>query len=234
MSFFISQTIRKRGNVTQKGLHLWLDASRGITLNGGNVAQWDDQSGNNYHCSQSDSLIQPTYVSAGINGLPSVRLVSASSTNLYGAGTNLPQDVFSVFVVSKLIYYPGTYGWILSAGFGDSWNMTYVSNSIAWWPHGGVSYNLFTTVATTAAPNLITLTHDDVAATTNFYNNSVADGIVYDITWKALGGYYVGTQRAAYCQGDMDISEIIIYDRLVTASEKTSIEAYLNQKYAIY
>ena len=42
---------------------LWLDAadSNTLTLNGSNVSQWDDKSGNNYEFTQGTSTVQPAY-----------------------------------------------------------------------------------------------------------------------------------------------------------------------------
>jgi hypothetical protein len=52
------------------GLALWLDAadSSTITLNGSNVAQWNDKSGNGRHVSQATAANQPAYVASALNG----------------------------------------------------------------------------------------------------------------------------------------------------------------------
>lgn len=49
---------------------MWLDASDSatITLNGGNVSQWNDKSGNSHNAVQSNSSLQPAYTSSGLNG----------------------------------------------------------------------------------------------------------------------------------------------------------------------
>ena len=77
-----------------------------ITLNGSNVSQWADLSGNNRHAAQATSSLQPAYSATGLNGMPAVvwdgtgdKLVGAWSTTLTaravfvvfshsGAGTN--------------------------------------------------------------------------------------------------------------------------------------------------
>lgn len=53
-------------------LALWLDADDAstITLNGSNVSQWDDKSGNNRHASQATAANQPAYLTTGFNGKP--------------------------------------------------------------------------------------------------------------------------------------------------------------------
>ena len=49
---------------------LWLDAADAstITLNGGNVSQWNDKSGNARHATQATAASQPAYTAAGLNG----------------------------------------------------------------------------------------------------------------------------------------------------------------------
>jgi len=53
---------------------LWLDASDAstITLNGSDVSQWNDKSGNSRHASQSTAANQPVYATAAQNGLNAV------------------------------------------------------------------------------------------------------------------------------------------------------------------
>lgn len=49
---------------------MWLDAADAttVTLNGSNVSQWNDKSGNGHHATQSSSSLQPAYTSSGLNG----------------------------------------------------------------------------------------------------------------------------------------------------------------------
>lgn len=54
---------------------LWLDAADAstITLNGSNVSQWSDKSGNGRHVVQGSATLQPVYVTTATNGKPAVR-----------------------------------------------------------------------------------------------------------------------------------------------------------------
>lgn len=54
----------------ETGLQFWLDAndSSTITLNGSNVSEWRDKSGNGRHATQGTAISQPLYVLAGQNG----------------------------------------------------------------------------------------------------------------------------------------------------------------------
>jgi len=56
------------------GLKIWLDAgkSSSLTMNGGDVSQVDDLSGNGFHASQIAGADQPTLNSTGFNGKPTL------------------------------------------------------------------------------------------------------------------------------------------------------------------
>ena len=88
-------------------LALWLDANDAstITLNGSNVSQWDDKSGNNHHVIQATSSAQPTYQPTGFVGKPTVYfddtddVLACATTNVsslgdlfYGAAFEMVSD----------------------------------------------------------------------------------------------------------------------------------------------
>ena len=62
-------------------LALWLDADDAatISLNGSTVSNWNDKSGNNRHVSQATATAQPTYLSVGFSGKPSLRTDGSDS-----------------------------------------------------------------------------------------------------------------------------------------------------------
>jgi hypothetical protein len=69
-------------------LALWLDAADTdtITLNGSDVSQWDDKSGNGNHASQATAAEQPTYQATGLNSKPTV---SFDATKILEFGSTL-------------------------------------------------------------------------------------------------------------------------------------------------
>jgi len=56
-------------------LVLWLDAedTASITLNGTDVAQWDDKSSSGFDASQATASSQPAYLATGFNGKPTLQ-----------------------------------------------------------------------------------------------------------------------------------------------------------------
>lgn len=81
---------------------LWVDSSDAatVTLNGSNVSQINDLSGNGNHLTAVTSTNQPAYISAGVNGLNVMRFdgVDDYLATIGGAavGTNQPMTVFMV------------------------------------------------------------------------------------------------------------------------------------------
>lgn len=81
---------------------LWLDAedTGTITLNGSTVSQWSDKSGNARNATQATGALQPTYVSTGLNGKPTVNFtVSNKMPTLNGAANG--SGNFSLFLVRQ-------------------------------------------------------------------------------------------------------------------------------------
>lgn len=80
---------------------LWFDADDAstITLNGSNVSQWDDKSGNGRHATQGVAAQQPVYTENAINGNPSLTFANTAKSLLMASSvfTTNPK----VFIVLK-------------------------------------------------------------------------------------------------------------------------------------
>lgn len=81
------------------GLAVWFDAADAatVTLNSGNVSEWQDKSGNDRHATQATAGNQPSYSTAALNGKNVVVAQDSSrvlKTAAFQAG--LPQTVFVV------------------------------------------------------------------------------------------------------------------------------------------
>jgi hypothetical protein len=79
-------------------LALWLDAADAstITLNGSNVSQWNDKSGNNNHASQAAAVSQPEYAAVGFNNKPSIRFNQDFLQNNVATFSLINRSVFLV------------------------------------------------------------------------------------------------------------------------------------------
>lgn len=87
------------------GLTLWLRADLGVTLNGGAVSAWADQSGQGNNVAQATPAVQPTFVSSdtNLNNRASIRFnVANNSLDM----TNSPTFAWVAVVTT----HPGTGG----------------------------------------------------------------------------------------------------------------------------
>jgi hypothetical protein len=99
------RTLRPGGVFTPRiipGLAAWYDASNAssITLNSTTVSQWNDLSGNGRHQTQGTALIQPNYVSSGLNGRPVIQTTGTQWMQA-AAFTTPASGEYSVFCVMK-------------------------------------------------------------------------------------------------------------------------------------
>jgi hypothetical protein len=71
--------------------------------------------------------------------------------------------------------------------------------------------------------------------TGTFYLNSTADGNGYCGEITPAGAYYLGFwQGGGLPTIELQMAEIVVYNRVLTTPERQQVEAYLNTKYAIY
>ncbi len=72
---------------TIAGLKLDLDAARGVTLNGTDVAAWADQSGHGNHIAQASAPLQPTFTAGNphFRGRPSIDFHKSAGEYLFGS-----------------------------------------------------------------------------------------------------------------------------------------------------
>jgi len=203
------------------GLSLWLKSDYGIILNGSNVVEWQDASGNNNHCIQTNTSLQPSIL-ASINQLNNRSSVSFDGIDDYMPFTTGLTNIRTVFFVIKHnginVQFASILGDNSSYDFmGDDlgsniFSDTYTHPNIK---NGNIRVNkiAITTVTNAARP----LNYSIISLTTT--GNVSASQITRDRsnTNRVWGGEY---------------SEIIIYDNLLSVSEIVTIENYLVAKYA--
>jgi len=91
---------------------VWFDAAdiTTITLNGSNVSQWNDKSGNNRHATQGTATNQPLFVTSvpDANGLPAIQ-TDGNDTLQIGNRTGLFQNVGGATIAIVVKYATGAY-----------------------------------------------------------------------------------------------------------------------------
>ena len=210
------------------------DAELGITLNGSNVSQWDDQSGNGRHMTQGTAANQPEYVSNGFGSFHTIRFDASNDVlaNTSMGGIASPLTIY--MVVKQISWTSGRY--LLygkDVGVGDvlyftqrtSANQVAFSfdNSVVAYAQGDVGLNMCM-LTIQADGNLFLQKNQDSAWTDSRTTiprvmDAMSIGNVYDFT--SLGS-------------NIDLCYLVGYSVAHDAATRQSIQNYLNSIYAVF
>lgn len=217
------------------GLKLWLKADMGITKDGSNlVSQWADQSGNANHAIQASSSAQPLWVTNGFNGKPIVRFDGSNDSLDFQ-----PIDTtnFTVFIMYKMTGHKPYAGPInnRAAGKNGFQVVSDTSTTSIYTPHL-VKWNGTTEVANKAVTTVSNFpfgpTIHTWSSNLHFYRDGLEENLItghgsdYPRTGGSVGFGY------DYMTGD--IAEALIYDRVLSQAERTTVEQYLGGKYGLF
>ncbi len=201
--------------LTVPGCVLWLKADGLALANGAAVSAWTNAAARVSIATQGTAGNRPTFVTNARNGKPAVRF---DGNDDYLDFTSLnAQTVF--FVCNVAAASAGLDGLL---GYYNS-DTGIRREGDTGWQHAGNGNDFSNPAGST------------------FRVNAVAGGTVAESIWHVgeayrgtgtmafnrIGGYYAGRFLAA------DISEVLVYDRPLTATEVNRIGYYLAQKYAV-
>lgn len=211
------------------GRRLHLKADTGVTLDAtGNVSTWADQSGLGNSAGQATAAAQPLLVSNAVNGQPVVRFDGINDFLNLAAATMGGATQGEVLLVLKTAAIPlGQHSglWTLGAG-GDSYYP--LTDGTIYESFGSTTNQLgSTTVQALDQYHLY-----NVRAQSGAWRN-VINGTPYVVKGANTVGFNTGNpllgRGGAFFKGD--IAEIIIYDHVLTASEREAVGRYLNLRY---
>lgn len=233
-------------------LYWWFDASDSstITASGGKISQWVDKSSNGIVATQANGSLQPTYTTAGQNGLN----VVSFTTHYLQANVSVTANAFTHFATYRWLSGGGgsnTYGRVISL-FKDSQDD--YSNTDAYETHlSENSWNGVTPPLIGGYRNSSALASLSVAKNTTYTYHCTLNGTAYAIVNGTSGGTTSssGTTSAtsinsnrttigaggpggggdAYVYGYF--CETILYKRVLSATEINTVRTYLNNKWGI-
>ena len=205
------------------GLALWLDASDSstITLDGTTVNEWRDKNGSAAKMTRDNGA--PTVEASGIGGFPTVHFTSGSSM---GDGVNHAAPV-TIFYVSRQT--GGTNQRVLSGG--NNWLLGY-------W--GGIRGSAYFEGDVLLGGNGASDTDPHLYATT--IGGSGQDSTVWaegdQIASNQGGtegpnGLFVGGGGAYSEYSDCDVSEVLVYSKILNEAELEAVGGYLAAKYGL-
>ncbi|HOO82205.1 MAG TPA: hypothetical protein PK513_06860 [Alphaproteobacteria bacterium] len=217
---------------------LWFDASdvSTITQSAGAVSQWDDKSGNNYHVTQGTATNQPT---TGTRTLNSLNVLDFDGTDRLLASVSDYPETATVLIVGEVDTL-GTSGFSRSLfsidGAADyqeeAGNSTQYLFQINSTQHTNIKQG---TTDLIGSPHIFQYVHDLDTNSAAVYVDGVAGGSAnnYNTAYSATQSLQVGANRAQNTPHIGGISEIIIYDKVLTAQENTDVLDYLTNKWGL-
>lgn len=241
--------VRRRGSAFSPltlGPALWFDAATIPLADGAAVSQWDDRSGNARHATQATSGKRPVLRTSGVNGRPAVDFDGTDDELITPAYTNGP--AVSLFVVAQLdvVTTGDAFRHFAVHGARPSWTSPYArwalraeSDGVEWvgWVNDGnnvaANYVLSSTpTAVAGQPFILEMSYDGAAL--DLHRNGTL------LATKARTGDITGTNDTTrlgsrgggeYLNGRM--SEVIVYEKAVSASDRLSLRRHLAAKHGI-
>jgi hypothetical protein len=217
------------------GLKLWLEADSLSLSDGDPVGTWTDQSGTSNNATQATAGFKPLYKTGIINGKPVVRFDGADDYLAFPTG---PTASSTVFVVAKLNAAPGSqpqYAPFII--FGDSTGG--VSGSRICARLAGTNWGSFAFSSEVSSGENLS---NNVPALLEITTTSGSTILYREGTQKATATDHAagpGTSQINWICGETgatrwlsaDIAAIVIYDSVLSTSDRQSIENYLLVKY---
>jgi len=214
---------------------LWLDAMRGITLNGATVSAWADQSGLGNHCSQATASKQGLYVTDYVNGKAAIYFNAAAFQDMTGNDLGLHASNFTIFLVCQnnnttagtytmFRIGSGTTGWAYRNG-ANVWNVLNNNNTVT----GRSVDSLYSCLEVLSYRKEVNVEvnlykYDFLTTTSNVAASTAAmtTGGIYTIgsSAGAAGSFYTGW-----------ISEVIVVGSVVSPANTLAVQEYLIRKY---
>lgn len=219
-----------------QGLKLWLkaDAQEGAIVKDINnkVSCWADGSGYTNTAIQTNTGYQPLYKCGAVNGQPAFRFDGTDDRmDVYGITGNMNQYTF-IMVIKPM----GLADYNQSIGALGGWGQFLFHGSANGTVYCGIGVpGRLTAPAGTlkdSLPQLFTFTYPGTSAAATLYKNQTA--VASDIlsqTANAWTGFVIGATASNTLKGF--VPELIIYDRAISNTERTTIENYLMVKYGI-
>ncbi|EAW35516.1 Ig-like domain-containing protein [Lyngbya sp. PCC 8106] len=225
----VSLNVAEASGVPVTGLVLQLDANNGVTTNNGVVTGWADQSASG---NDLTGFGDPTLVTNGLNGQNYISLDGNGDQFVRDSNlSNLPSGNAdrTVFMVAK---YDGTGngGFTYGKNFTNEAFGLLVKNDgdlmVQAWGKNDADSNVDGTGAGWLTQSAVLQ-----AGTLNHYK----DGTVIDtktLTYNTfLDKIVLGAEIDSNPFVDMDVAEILVFDRALSQSEQTQVNNYLQQKY---
>jgi len=244
-------------------LQLWLKSDAGIVANNGRVSKWLDQSGNGNDAVETDTSRQPVLVNNELNGKPVISFDGVNDRLGFTGSKKMSQvSVFAVFKNKTPGVNSDAVGSILTFGPGGAYNASeHLGLRMRGFPPGndndvvvgtgdGPDYVLANSTNLSKYNewrNISFVTDNTLFNTTLQWNgkNAVMAPSGSDLSLSislgdsaAAGGGIGATDNFGLLgfpitMAKCDFAELIVYDTVLSNTDRLAVEKYLNDKYNI-
>lgn len=216
-------------------LKLHLKADIGITSSGDSVNVWADQSGNGNDGVQANLVRRPVFVSNSLNGKPVIQFNGVNSflTLPTASQLGIRNNDYEIFIVSRSASVNTDIAFLLAGNteqyelhLNGSAGARFIPKSSTYIDEGSIgdysdaNAHIYNVRATDTYGNV---TVDAVDSTNSAVNARSSDS----------GNLYLGVRFDNSYTLNGDIAEVIIYNTVLSATQRGLVENYLGAKYGI-
>lgn len=240
----------KPSDITGSALRAWFDADDESTMftsntcveptvkDLGTVGCWKDKSGFNRHATQVTATKRPVFSTTAMGGLPGIDFDGTDDGLSLATAPLVAGDYsFTYIVVWKTdststaqVLFDQNTGSTLTSNARAS--MLIVNTTYGYNGEGNDAYTLETIAMGTKYLSIMQINSTNVSLYTNGLNKSATLSAVPNISGNAAGiGYRVLSTPIGFLNGQ--ISEIIVYDKVLSAIEMNGLKNYLSYKWGI-
>ena len=203
------------------GLIGWYNSQNTIN-NGVSISQLTDLSGNNFHLSQANSLKRPNLIGNSLGNFPSITFdgINDNLKVLYGSTLATNSTIFIItnnLLNGNTFAYDGGNSFYSLRNQGNLIYMYVTGGGISYGKTNPYNYTLFNQIYNTGNSKIYENGNLKIQGNVNSAN---LDGFT-------LGSYY--GQDSYFFKGQ--VLEVVIYNRVLTDSERTSIQSFIMNKY---
>ena len=205
-------------------LTAWFRADLGVTLNGSNVSNWADQSGNGFDVQQSNPSFQPAFLASSTNYNNQPIVSPSGGRNLVRSTTpSNAQPATALFVGAS----SGPNGDVPFA-LGNASNGPFIEvNNALLLAYAGASLSTSLAITTPAA------FYVEFNGTSGraCRNNWLTGGTSGNTGTSALAGIGIGAASDGTFAATCDCAEFIVYSRILSAAEQSLLASYITSRY---
>ena len=239
-------------NITDiSGCVLWLDAfdpyNTGVQPSDGQyVKSWVDKSGLN---NSATSISGVLWNNNTLNSLPSFYFTNQNTTlqNFFAGNISINSSTVTIFFISTILEGSGIAGRIIGFFNGndpnskDNWDLTINASGSTYSTSRYYFYTLYAMSNQTpnySEPYLTEFWYDNERAYASIFNGPntiLSTGNPNSGPFSAISQYYIGTSRPDEDGGRLNgyISEIIVFNTVLTTEDRQKVEGYLAWKWNI-